>query len=61
MNRNTTHSTRSAGAPAYYMGRPAAVWQTALGSRTRSRTGARPSVDRTTAYAGVAGHPGVLS
>ena len=38
MNRNTTHIIRSAGAPAYYLGRPAAVWQTALRSRTRSRT-----------------------
>ncbi len=27
---NTTHSTRPAGAPAYFLGRPATVWQIAL-------------------------------
>ena len=63
MNRNTTHITRSAGTPAYYLGRSAAVWQTALRSRSRrrSRTGARPSVDRTDGSVGFAGHPGALS
>ena len=60
MNRNTTQMIRSAGAPAYYLGRPAAVWQRALRSRTRSRTGARPPVDRTTGDIDVAGHRGVL-
>ena len=59
MNRNTTHTIRSAGAPAYYLGRPAAVWQTALRSRTRSR-GARPSVVHTTGNVGVAGRRDVL-
>jgi hypothetical protein len=59
MNRNTADVTRSAGAPAYYMGRPAAVWQRAV--RTRSRAGARPAVDRTTGEIGLAGPPGVLS
>ncbi len=60
MNRNTTHIIRSAGAPAYYLGRPAAVWQTALRRRTHSRTGARPSVVHTTGNVGVAGRGGVL-
>jgi hypothetical protein len=56
MHRNTTHITRPAGTPAYYLGRSAAVWQSALRSRTRRRTRARPSVDRT--GVGVTGHPG---
>jgi len=60
MNRNTTHINRSAGAPAYYLGRPAAVWQTALRSRTRSRTGARPSVVHAPGNVGVAGRRDVL-
>ena len=61
MHRNTTHFTRSAGTPAYYMGRSAAVWQSALRSRTRPRTRARPLVDRTNGRVNVTGHPGALS
>jgi hypothetical protein len=61
MYRNTTHIIRFAGTPAYYLGRSAAVWQTALWSRTRSRAGARPSVDHTNGSVGVAGPPGQLS
>ena len=61
MNRNTTHITRSAGTPAYYMGRPAAVWQTALRRRTRWRTDVRPSADRTRGRISAAGHPGTRS
>jgi hypothetical protein len=61
MRRNAPHSTRSAGTPAYYLGRTAAVWQTALRSRTCSRTRSRPFVDRTTGRVGVPGRPGVPS
>ena len=59
MNRNTTHIIRAAGAPAYYLGRPAAFWQTALRRRARLRPGARPPVDRTTGEIAVAGPWGV--
>jgi hypothetical protein len=61
MNRHTTHVNRSASTPAYYLGRSAAVWHTALRSRTRSRNRDRPSVDRTNGRAGGAGHPEGLS
>ncbi len=39
----TTHSTRPAGAPAYYLGRPTDVWQTALRRRRRSSQSASPT------------------
>ena len=55
MNHNTAPITRSAGSPAYYMGRSAAVWQSALRSRTRRRTRARSSVDRTNGRVGTTG------
>jgi hypothetical protein len=58
MHHNTAPITRSAGTPAYYMGRSAEVWQSALRSRTRRRTRARPLVDRTNGRVGVTGHPG---
>ncbi len=57
MPRNAPHSTRSAGTPAYYLGRSATVWQTALRSRTCPRTRSRPLVDRTTGRVGVTGRP----
>ena len=56
MHRNTTPITRSAGTPAYYLGRSAVVWQAALRSRTR----ARPFVDRTDGHVSDASHPGEL-
>jgi hypothetical protein len=58
MHHNTAPITRSAGSPAYYMGRSAAVWQSALRSRTLQRTRARPLVDRTNGRVGATGHPG---
>jgi hypothetical protein len=61
MHRNTVHTTRSAGTPAYFLGRSAAVWHAALRSRTCSRTHSRPFVDRTTGRVGVTGGPGERS
>jgi hypothetical protein len=47
---NTTNSTRPAAAPAYYLGRSAMVWRTALRQRPHPRHGAvaSGSTDRTT-------------
>ena len=42
---NTTHSTRPAGAPAYFLGRPAAVWQIALRRQRRRGDDASPITD----------------
>ena len=39
---NTTHSTRPAGAAAYFLGRPAAVWQIALRRQRRRGDDASP-------------------
>ena len=58
MHRNTTHITRSAGTPAYYLGRSFAVWRSALRSRTQPYGQARRLVDRTNGRVGVTGHPG---
>jgi hypothetical protein len=52
MHHNTAHVTRSAGTPAYYMGRSAAVWQSALRRRTCPQSRARPVVDHTKGLAG---------
>ena len=52
MHHNTAHVTRSAGTPAYYMGRSAAVWQSALRRRTRPQSRPRPVVDRAKGLAG---------
>ena len=60
MHHNPTPITRSAGAPAYYLGRSAVVWQAALRSRTRRRTRARPFVHRTNGSVIDASHPGEL-
>ncbi len=38
----TTNRTRPAAAPAYYLGRPARIWQAAL--RRRARQASRPDV-----------------
>jgi hypothetical protein len=61
MHHNTAPITRSAGTPAYYLGRHAAVWQKALRSRTRPQSRARSSVDRTKGRVSVTGNPGALS
>lgn len=58
MNRNATHINRSASTPAYYLGRSAAVWHSALRRRARSRNRDRPSVDRTNGRVRGAGRPG---
>jgi hypothetical protein len=54
---NSTQSTRPGGAPAYYLGRPADVWHTAL--RRRRRRGHDASrTTQTTRDRRVASHPG---
>ena len=40
---STTHNTRPAAAPAYYLGRPTDVWQTALRPRRRNSHNASPT------------------
>jgi hypothetical protein len=44
---NTTHSTRPAGAPAYFLGRPATVWQIALRHQRRRSDDAGPITSTT--------------
>ena len=44
---NTTHSTRPAGAPAYFLGRPATIWQIALRRQRRRPDDTSPSTATT--------------
>ena len=61
MHNNPAPITRSAGTPAYYMGRSAEVWQFALRRRTRRRPRARTFVDRTNGRVSAPGQPGASS
>jgi hypothetical protein len=60
MHHNTAPITRSAGTPAYYMGRSAAVWQSAL-RRRNPRPRAGQFVQRTKGRVSVSGHTGTRS
>ena len=44
---NTTHRTRAAGTPAYFLGRPAAVWKIAVRRQRRRSDDASPITSTT--------------